>query len=278
MEFLHRDEAPLTQEQWKSIDDIVVKTARKTVVGRKFIEITPVLDPSIQHTSYDIIDAGNTGACGLFGEKDCGIIKVKDRKFLPLPIIYQDFKIHWRDIESSKKHGIPLDLGVPASAASKVSIAEDRLIFLGDSSLGYPGLLNVEGRNTVRIRDWNSNGEAFRNAVEAVEKLTEKGFYQDYALVLNPKDYAKLHRVLHNTGVLEISQIKELYNVGVFTTPAVPQNKAVAVATGIENMDIFVAQDMITAYVNYDNMDHYFRIFEILALRIKRPESICTIE
>jgi len=218
MEFLHRDEAPLTQEQWKSIDDIVVKTARKTVVGRKFIEITPVLDPSIQHTSYDIIDAGNAGACGLFGEK------------------------------------------------------------VGDSSLGYPGLLNVEGRNTVRIRDWNSNGEAFRNAVEAVEKLAEKGFYQDYALVLNPKDYAKLHRVLHNTGVLEISQIKELYNVGVFTTPAVPQNKAVAVAAGIENMDIFIAQDMITAYVNYDNMDHYFRIFEILALRIKRPESICTIE
>ncbi len=278
MEFLHREEAPLTEDQWKSIDDIVVKTARKTLVGRKFIEITPVSDPSIQFTPYDTIDAGNSGACGLFGEKECDIVKVKDRRFLPLPIIYQDFKIHWRDIESSKKHGIPIDLSVPASAAVKVSVAEDTLIFRGDSSLGYPGLLNVEGRNIVKLRDWNSNGEAFRNTVDAVEKLAERGFYQDYALVLNPKDYAKLHRVMHNTGVLEISQIKELFNIGVFTTPAVPPNKAVAVAVGIENMDLFVAQDMITAYVNYENMDHYFRIFEILSLRIKRPEAVCTIE
>ncbi len=278
MEFLHREEAPLTEDQWSQIDEIVVKTARRTLVGRKFIEITAVSDPSIQFSPYDTIDAGNSGACGLFGEKDCGIVKVKDRKYLPLPIIYQDFKIHWRDIESSKKLGIPLDLSIPATAAAKVSTAEDNLIFNGDSSLGYPGLLNVEGRNTVKLRDWNNNGEAFRNVVEAVEKLAEKGFYQDYALIMHPKDYAKLHRVLHNTGVLEINQIKELFSIGVFTTPAVPQNKAVAVATGIENMDIFIAQDMITAYVNYENMDHYFRILEILALRIKRPESICTIE
>ena len=278
MEFLHREEAPLTEEQWKSIDDIVVKTAKKTLVGRKFIEITPVSDPSIQFTPYDQIDSGNSGACGLFGEKDCGIVKVKDRKFLPLPIIYQDFKIHWRDIESSKKMGLPLDLSIPAAAAAKVSVAEDMLIFNGDTSLGYPGLLNVEGRLKVKLRDWSNNGEAFKNIVEAVEALAENGFYQDYALALNPKDYARLHRVLHNTGVLEINQIKEMFSVGVFTTPAVPVNKAVVVATGIENMDLFIAQDMITAYVNYENMDHYFRIFEILSLRIKRPEAIVTIE
>jgi len=279
MDFLHREEAPLTQSQWEDIDKIVIKTAKKTLIGRKFIEITYIADPSVQHFFYDIIDTGEgNGACGLFGEENCGTVKVKKRKILSLPIIYQDFKIHWRDIENAKKHNIPLDLSIPATAATKVSIAEDTFIFHGDPSIECPGLLNINGRNIIKQRDWNSNGEAFRNFIEAIEKLIEKGFYQSYALILHPKDFTKLHRVLHNTGVLEINQIKELFDIGVFTTPVIPQNKAVIVSTGLENMELFITQDMITAYLSYENMEHYFRILEILALRIKRPEAICTIE
>lgn len=278
MEFLKRSEAPLLESQWQDIDRVVVETARKTVVGRRFIEITGPFDPSVQFTTLDIIDPGQYGACGLFGETDCGVVKVKERRYAPLPIIYKDFKYHWRDIETSKKLGLPLDLSIPAVAAQQVAVAEDRLIFHGDTEAGFYGLLNVPGRNTVNLSDWSVSGEAFQNILSAVVKLNEHGFYSGFALVLNPKDYAVLHRLYGNSGTLEIDQIKKLFDVGVFTTPVIPQQSAVVVATGIENMDIFIAQDMVTAYYNYENMDHYFRVFEILALRIKRPESICTVE
>ncbi|MEJ5173230.1 MAG: family 1 encapsulin nanocompartment shell protein, partial [Hydrogenothermaceae bacterium] len=169
-------------------------------------------------------------------------------------------------------------MSVPAAAAYQVAVAEDKLIFHGDTESGFYGLLNVPGRNTVTLSDWDTTGEAFSNILSAVVKLNENGFYSNLALILNPKDYANLHRLYGNSGTLEIDQIRKLFDVGVFITPVIPQLSAVVVATGIENMDLFVAQDMITAYYNYDNMDHYFRIFEIVALRIKRPESICTIE
>lgn len=278
MEFLKRSESPLTDSQWQEIDKVVVETARKSLVGRRFIEITGQFGPSVQFATLDVIDSGQYGACGLFGETDCGVVKVKDRRYTPLPIIYKDFKYHWRDIEASKKLGIPLDLSIPAVAAQQVSVAEDKLIFHGDVEAGFYGLLNVPGRNTVNLSDWSVSGEAFQNILSAVVKLNEQGFYSNFALILNPRDYAMLHRLYGNSGTLEIDQIKKLFDVGVFTTPVIPQLSAVIVATGIENMDIFLAQDMITAYHNYENMDHYFRVFEILALRIKRPESICTIE
>lgn len=278
MDFLKRNESPLTQDQWQKIDETVIQTARKVLVGRKFIEITGPFDPSIQYTTIDTIDSGETGACGLFGETECGVVKIKERKYAPLPIVYKDFKYHWRDIETSNKLGLPLDLSVPATAAYQVAVAEDKLIFHGDLESGFYGLLNVPGRNIVNLSDWNVVGDAFQNILASVVKLNEQGFYSNLALVLNPKDYAMLHRLYGNSGTLEIDQIRKLFDVGVFTTPVVPQQSAVIVATGIENMDIFLAQDMITAYYNYDNMDHYFRVFEILALRIKRPESICTIE
>jgi uncharacterized linocin/CFP29 family protein len=278
LQFLKKEEAPLTQTDWETLNRIVVEIVRRNIVGRKIIELSDPYDVGVQFVAQDKIESGNSGACGIFGETDCEVVKIKERKYLPLPIIYKDFKIHWRDVETAKKLGVPVDFSVAVVAAAQVALAEDRLIFEGDKEAGFQGLLNAEGRNKVKKADWSKEGSAFSNILDAVVKLNEAGFYSNLALVLNPKDYAILHRLYGNSGTLEIDQIKKLFDVGVFTTPVIPQNKAVLVSTGIENMDLFVSQNVITAYINYDNMDHYFRVFEIVALRIKRPESICTIE
>jgi len=43
-----------------------------------------------------------------------------------------------------------------------------------------------------------------------------------------------------------------------------------------ENLDLVIGQDLITSYLGADDMDHPFRVFETVLLRIKRPEAICT--
>lgn len=275
MNFLHREEAPFGEDTWKKIDEIVVKTARESVVGRKFIEITQVLDPSIQSVPYDVIETVSSGACGIFGENGCDTVSVKHRKFLPAPQIYKDFKIHWRDIESFKNHGIPLDFSVVAAAAREVSKAEDKFIFHGDAQLGYPGLLNVEGKEEIKKSDFSKNGGIFETGVRCIEKLIKNGFNGNFAFVLNPSDYSKGFRLYGNSGVLEINQLKEIFDLGVFSSFAVPKGTALAISSNIENLDLFLIQDMITGYLSYENMDHYFRVFEIIALRIKNPSCIC---
>ncbi|MGB9589023.1 MAG: encapsulin, partial [Armatimonadota bacterium] len=70
----------------------------------------------------------------------------------------------------------------------------------------------------------------------------------------------------------------ELATAGVFQTAVLRENKAVVVSTGAENLDIAIAQDMVTAYLGPDNMNHPFRVLEALVLRIRRPEAICTLE
>lgn len=39
-------------------------------------------------------------------------------------------------------------------------------------------------------------------------------------------------------------------------------------------IDLAVAQDMITAYVGPEGMDHRFRVLESLVLRVKQPGAI----
>jgi len=55
-------------------------------------------------------------------------------------------------------------------------------------------------------------------------------------------------------------------------------DRGVVVALGPHNLDIAVVQDLVTAYLGPNGMDHEFRVMESIALRIKRPGAICTLE
>ena len=142
--------------------------------------------------------------------------------------------------------------------------------------MGIDGLLTVEGRQSISMSDWDVMGNAFNDVSLGIAKLTESGFFGPYHLILNPKDYFKLNRVYHNTGLLEIEQIKKIVNQ-VHHTPIVPEGKAILVSAGPQNMDLVVALDMSLAYVETNNMVHQFRVMEIAVPRIKRPSAILII-
>jgi uncharacterized linocin/CFP29 family protein len=59
MEFLKRNKTPLSESDWKKIDKVVVETAKRVLVGRRFIEISGRYNPSVQLVPYDYIEDGN---------------------------------------------------------------------------------------------------------------------------------------------------------------------------------------------------------------------------
>jgi uncharacterized linocin/CFP29 family protein len=272
-DYLNREEAPLSHEDWERLDKIVVETAQKRLVGRRFITIRGPLGVGIQ-----VIQKSSLS--GITGDEE---IKVSKRENLSIPMISKDFRLHWQDIESSQRLGMPLELGPAAAASAVCAQMEDRLIFTGCAHEGEEcecpgqGLLNVDGRNELEIAGWEEPGRAFQDAVAAIEKLISAGCYEPYAMVVSPAMYAKLHRMMMGQGArLEIAFIKELVTDGIYQSPVLKANEGVVVATSLENLDLVIGQDLITAYLGIDNMDHPFRIFETVLLRIRRPEAICT--
>jgi len=119
-------------------------------------------------------------------------------------------------------------------------------------------------------------GNAFSDVIEGVSKLVEQGFYGNYYLIVNPKQYFQLNRMHDNSGLLEIEQIKKVVS-DVLQTPIVPENRALLVSAGPQNFDLVIAQDLSVAYVESTNMNHVLRVLEMVALRIKRPGSILVI-
>jgi uncharacterized linocin/CFP29 family protein len=275
--FAH-EENPLSEIEWENIKSVVIEVARKRLVGRRIVDLHGPLGPGVQTIVHDHFSGTTIGRIGLLGEEESDPIRSVRRESGIIPLIYKDFVIHWRDIETSRQTGAPLDTSAAAGAAAFCADAEDDLIFNGNKEMGYEGLMVVDGRNVMTRRDWAVAGNAFMDVVDATQTLVQAGFYGPFAMVVSPKLYTQMHQVHPGTGVLEIEHVRQLITDGVYQSPLIEDGYGMVVATGAQNFDLAVAQDLTVAYLGAEHMNHPFRVFESVYLRIKRHGSICTLE
>ncbi len=273
-DFLMRDQAPLTDEEWHRIDDAVISVARRNLVGRRFLTLTGPVGAGVQSIPAGTFGDHEEAQISLFGAEEKSPISVQKRRYVPLPLLYRDFAVNWRDLESYRRDRQP-EIATSASiAASLVAAMEDRVILNGYDEYGQQGFLNAEGRQQLALGDWNAPGGAFNAIVGAVQALVAAGFQGPYTVVVPPQLLAALTRVFSNTGVLEIDQVRNLVGGGVYMTQNLPAHTAVVVAAGVENMELIIGQDMTVAFLETTSMEHRFRVLETLHLHIKRPRSV----
>lgn len=276
--FLGQEDNPLNDEEWTRLTQTVVEVARRTLVGRRFIDLYGPLGAGVQTVPYDEFRDAGEGTVDLVGEEDTAPVFSDKRQFKTIPIVYKDFLLHWRDLEAARGRDIPLDVSAAAGAAAACAQKEDHLILYGDEKLGYEGLMNATGRSTVALRDWSAAGNAYANIVEATEALLANGHYGPYAVVVSPRLFALMHRVFEKTGVLEIETVRKLATDGVYQSNLLKGEAAVVVSTGRENLDLAVSMDLSVAYLGAERMNHPFRVLEGVLLRIKHSDAICTLE
>ena len=275
--YLDRDSVPLTESQWRRIDEVVIGAASGALVGRRFIPVYGPLGPGVQTVPLNEFEGTYAGTVDFTGEEECGTIRTSGTRFIPLPIIHKDFMLPWRHVVAGDA-GLPLDLAPATSAAVFTARKEDELIFNGSPQLGLDGLTTVNGRKVLPLSDWQQVGNAFSDVNKALEMLNSDGFYGPYALVVPSVMYAQMHGVHERTGVLEIRNVEELTTAGVHRSAALVPDTVLVVSVGASNMDLAIGQDMTVASLGPEKMNVMLRVFEVLALRIKRPGAIVTLE
>ena len=278
MDILDRASAPLSAAEWEALDEAMIKAVCQVVIGRRMIELQGPLGPGVYTVPYSVFgDEPAPVGMDLTGDQNTHVVSASARKTVELPVLYQDFKLMWRDIQSDRKLGTPFDASAAAVTAANVARQEDRLIFQGDAALGMEGLMTADGRLNVSMRDWGKAGTALADVVQAISELAAHGHFGPYALAVSPALYGQLIRAYANTGLLEVDQVKALVADGIYISNALNAKQAVVVETGARNMSLVVGQDMSIAYLGAENMNHPFRVLETAALVIRRPSAICTI-
>lgn len=273
MRYLMRDGAPLTGRQWENIDAAVVAEASKILTGRRFLDVR-VVGAQVQNVHIDTMENATAAQADFWARGDEGeAVDVAKRRFVDLSTVYADFVISWRDVENEGGAGVQ----AAREAAVLVARREDDLIFYGDEKLGVEGIFTAKGINELPISNWSEGESPVMDVAKAVEVLVDKGLSGDKVLVVSTDLYAKLHRMQPGTGMMEVDRVKSLVGK-LLHTSRLKKNSACLVYCEPQNMDLVIGQDMITAYMGNEKLDHVFRVMETLVPRIKRPEAIAVLK
>jgi len=261
---LMRSAAPLTDAQWQLIDTTVSEVISRVVVGRRILDL------------YGPLGFGAyTVPLYTYGSADGEPVRAKVVRQLTMNTLTKDFIITVKDLDLMNS-GQPFDTAPIAAAATQLALAEDKLVFSGDETT--EGLLNVAGRQTLPLGDWSEEGQALADVSAATAKLVSAGYYPPYFVAMHPALYTKLQRVYGRRGILEIELVEKQATGGIFASPSIPQDKVLVIAAQPQYVDLAVGLDIATGFVETVSLEHRFSIMETLALRVKQPGAVCTLE
>ena len=248
-DYLMRAAAPIGAEGWAKIDERVVEVVKKNLVGRRFVHLVGPLGWGVEMVP----------TFG-FAETDGAAVATETAAYLRLQELGQEFVLRAKHLAMAEQTPFALDMGAVAIAATKLARAEDELIL---------GSL-IEAAKEMPLGTWDEMGGPFRAIAGAAAALRQDGFDAPFAVVMSPAMYARLAGLMQH-GRREVELVEKLAAAGLFQSPIMPEDQVLVASPQPWNFDMVVGQDIVTAYVGNEGLDHRFRIFETLALRLKRP-------
>jgi uncharacterized linocin/CFP29 family protein len=269
MDYLSREGAPISAELWNKIDEAVTSMAKRILVGRRFLSIYGPLGAGVQSINIDTTEVEET-------EGNPKVIK--GRRYEQIPLIYEDFSLLWRDLETSEQSDMPVDLSAADRAGAAISKKEDELIFFGSEELSYEGLLTAKGITKIQKGNWNEGENPVKDISTGLTKFLERGLVGRNALVLSPNLLLQLQRIQPGTGITEYERLSKMVNGNIFSTPVIGSDKAVLVNAEPHNMDLVIGQDIAASYLETKDLNHYFRIIETVLPRIKNKDAVVVFE
>jgi uncharacterized linocin/CFP29 family protein len=259
-ELLMRDATPFGDEVWAAIDGMVVEVLKKTLVGRRVLEMVGPLGWGVEQAP-------------LFSFASNGIAVAEVSGYLQLQELREEFMIRAKHLAIASHTPFQLDLGAVAIAATRLAYQEDTLILEE---------LMQKAALTGDLGNWDEPNGPFSTIANVVAQFEQEGMggrygvAGPYVMILSPMMYARLASLVYGQGLgrRELDMVENLLGGGIYTTTRMPDNKVLLLSPQPWNMDLVVGQDAVTASLGNEGIDHFFLLFETLALRVKRPEAI----
>jgi uncharacterized linocin/CFP29 family protein len=282
------DTAQLTDEEIIYIEDRITEAVQPTLIGRKLFPVEKLPNAGCMTVrGYKRTSMGQA-RISLYGQTGSKDRSVKVPFDITVPVLDQNFKVNWRDLEASRGSNQPLDVQEAIDAARQVAEEEDKLLLTGEytgwKALGVEGLATATGRNTQSSGGaWPAN--SLSDLSNAIGKLEASGHTNKamYACVLRSTWAAKLRALVSGTATKWIDVIQgnqPLFPAGIWVsdslfTSAGLTTSALATELGADNFDMVIGRDMTVRTKEDDDMNLKCKVYEVVAPRVKHPTSIC---
>lgn len=258
---LRREQAPVSPEAWRVIDEEARQALRAYLAARKLVDFDGPHD--WQHSAV------NLGRTEPLTETPKPGVEARIRRLQPLVELRVPFTLSREEIDAIARGAEDADLDPMVQAARKLALAEDRMVFNGYRVAGIRGIVDGSVHETVTLHDdFNAYPAVISHSISV---LRDAGVDGPYAIALGPRGYTGLLRTTGPGGYPVLHHVRQMLDGPVVWAPAL--DGAVVMSLRGGDFKLIVGQDISIGYLDHDRSNVELYLVESLTFRLLMPEA-----
>jgi uncharacterized linocin/CFP29 family protein len=260
MNHLLRGHAPLTDSNWKLLDEEAVERLEGPLAARRLVDF---LGPKGWEHS-----ATNLGRVEAIDGAEEGVSAVR-RRVLPLVEVRVDFTVSRAEMRDDDRGAVDVDLASLDDAAHQIAVAENSAVFNGWAKAGITGVIEA---SPFEPEPLGASADAYpRSVARAVEALREAGVEGPYGLALGPDEYIKVIETAEHGGYPLFDHLAKILGGPIVWAPGLRG----AIAMSLRGGDFLLesGQDLSIGYTHHDADEVHLYLEESFSFVVATPEA-----
>jgi uncharacterized linocin/CFP29 family protein len=261
MNHLLRGLAPLTEGEWKAIDDEAKQTLKMNLAARRLVDFSG--PHGWQASSINIGRADNVAQ-----ELRPGV-ETRRRRVQTLIELRAPFELSRQELDIISRGGRDTDLRPVTEAARAIAIAENQAVFNGYEAGQIAGILDVAQESAITLTD--DYARYPESVAEALSKLRNLGVDGPYGIALGPRCYVGLTETTTSGGYRVYDHVKRLLNGPLVWTPGI--DGAIVLSMRGGDFELTVGEDFSIGYLSHTASTVRLYVQETLTFRVLTAEA-----
>jgi uncharacterized linocin/CFP29 family protein len=258
---LLRSHAPISDSNWKLIDDEARERLGPALAARKLVEF------SGPH-GWDY-SATNLGRVSQVSDPPCEGVTGGQRRVLPLVEVRAEFAVSRAELRDDDRGAADADLEALDRAAHQMAVAENRAVFHGWAAASITGIAEASPHQGLTLGEV---ADSFRRPVaSAVEQLLQAGVAGPYALALGSEEYKRVVETAEHGGYPLLDHLGKILEGPIVWAPGV--NGAVVVSQRGDDFLFESGQDLSIGYLDHDTDVVRLYLEQSFSFHIATPEA-----
>jgi uncharacterized linocin/CFP29 family protein len=260
MNHLLRGHAPLTDSNWKLLDDEARERLEGPLAARRLVDFSGPL--GWEHS------ATNLGRTEPVAANEEGVSALR-RRVLPLVEVRVDFTVLRAEMRDDDRGAVDVDLESLDNAAHQIAVAENSAIFNGWAKAGIGGVIEA---SPFEPEPLGPKADGYPRAVaRAVEALREAGVEGPYGLALGPEEYIKVIETAEHGGYPLFDHLTRILEGPIVWAPGLSG----AIAMSLRGGDFLLesGQDLSIGYDHHDADEVHLYFEESFSFVVATPEA-----
>ncbi len=260
MNHLLRGHAPLTDSNWKLLDDEARDRLAGPLAARRLVDF--VGPQGWEHSSTNLgrvasVDVGEEG------------VKALQRRVLPLVEVRVDFTVARSEMRDDDRGAVDVDLESLDLAAHQIAVAENSAVFNGWAKAGIQGVVES---SPFEPEPLGTSADSYtRSVARAIEGLREAGVEGPYGLALGPDEYIKVIETTEHGGYPLFDHLQKILGGPIVWAPGLSG----AIAMSLRGGDFLFesGQDLSIGYDHHDADQVHLYLEESFSFVVATPEA-----